>query len=104
MIDDELPLDEEVQRANINAETAKIPWVDLQRFFAAGKTLLVAPNLDLVDVAYAIHRDDASQIKQWQEQSQLDAVSNDQAREWYDNRAEVWAVVIKPWVLVQSIS
>lgn len=41
----------------IHQETAKIPWHDLQRFFASGKTLHVHRGLDLVDVALAMHED-----------------------------------------------
>ena len=35
-----------------DAETAKIAWQELQRFFAQGLAIGVEPELDLVDVAY----------------------------------------------------
>ena len=31
-------------------------------------------------------------------------VSPDLARAWYDRNAELWAVVVAPWVLVQDRS
>ncbi len=94
--------DRELVRAKINTETAKIPWQDLQRFFASGKTLSVNDQLDLVDVAYAFHEDDSKQVEKWVDTEQIVAVSNDQAKQWVDNNSLVWAVVIKPWVLVQD--
>ncbi len=94
--------DRELVRAKINTETAKIPWQDLQRFFASAKTLSVNDQLDLVDVAYAFHEDDSKQVEKWVDTEQIVAVSNDQAKQWVDNNSLVWAVVIKPWVLVQD--
>jgi len=35
---------------------------------------------------------------------QVGEVAPDLARAWYDRNAELWAVVIAPWVLVQDRS
>ena len=93
--------DRELIRAKINSETAKIPWHELQRFFAQGKVMLVATKLDLVDVAIAVEQDQVDQVKTWTETGQLGPVSDDQARNWFEEDASLWAVVVKPWVLVQ---
>jgi hypothetical protein len=102
MIDELLAQDRELVRARINGETARIPWRDLQRFFAAGKVLHVAAGLDLVEVACAVHEDDIERVKRWTEASQLGPVADDRARAWLDSEAAPWAVVVKPWVLVQE--
>lgn len=102
MIEELLRQDRELKRAKINSETAKIPWLELQRFFAAGKVMQVTPGLDLVDVAYALEQDDVEQVRQWTEAARLAPVSDAKAREWVDADALLWAVVIKPWVLVQE--
>ena len=60
MIEELQKQDRDLIRAKINSETAKIPWKELQRFFAGGNTLLVATELDLVDVACAFHQDEAN--------------------------------------------
>ena len=39
-------------KAKVNEETSQIAWKDLQRFFAGGTIIYVAPELDLVDVAF----------------------------------------------------
>ena len=102
MIEELLRQDRELKRAKINSETAKIPWSELQRFFAAGKVMWIESGLDLVDVAYALEQDEIEQVEQWTEASQLAPVSDEQARLWVSADASLWAVVIKPWVLVQE--
>lgn len=90
-------------RAKINLETSRIAWSELQRFFAAGTAVYVAANLDLIEVATRIADDDKAQVQQWMQQGLLGQVSDEQARIWFEGDAELWAVVVKPWVLVQPI-
>ena len=92
----------ELTRAKINSETARIPWKELQRFFASGKTLLVDSELDLVDVGFSFHEDQADKVAQWLELEKVAPVSTELAKRWIENDAEVWAVVVKPWVLIQN--
>ena len=87
----------------INLETAQIHWHELQRFFASGNAVAVDPTLDLTHVAAQIVADNAPQIKAWMDAGLVDAVKDTQAQIWYEQNALVWAVVIKPWVLVQPI-
>lgn len=88
----------------INLETAQIHWRELQRFFASGNAIAVDSNLDLTQVAAQIAADNATQLKLWMESGLVDAVKDSQALQWYEADALVWAVVIKPWVLVQAKS
>ena len=81
---------------------ARIPWRELQRFFAAGKVFHVDAELDLVEVACAVHEDDIERVRGWTEAERLGPVSDERARAWLDSEATLWAVVIKPWVLVQE--
>lgn len=104
MIEELLQQERELERARIVSETARIPWQELQRFFAAGKVMLVATELDLVDVAYAFQLDDVTQVKVWTENRQLSPVNDNQAKQWVADDASLWAVVVKPWVLVQEIT
>ncbi len=104
MIEEFLQQERELERAKIASETAKIPWLELQRFFAAGKVMLVAAELDLVDVAYAFQLDDIEQVRTWTDSQQVSPVNDDQAKHWVASDALLWAVVVKPWVLVQAIT
>ncbi len=88
----------------INLETAQIRWHELQRFFASGSAIAVDASLDLTQVAAQIAANNAAQIKECMDAGLVDAVKDSQALAWYEADALVWAVVIKPWVLVQSIA
>lgn len=92
-----------MQREELNAETAKIPWQELQRFFANGSTIYVSPELDLIDVAIEICHDNKEQIEQWMADESVGHVSDDQAVAWLEADATLWSVVVKPWVLVQPL-
>lgn len=94
----EIPL----EKAKVNLETSLIAWQELQRFFAAGLAIAVDDSLDLVEVAYRFSIDDKNQVQDWMQQQLVAAVNDQQALEWYQQNAEVWAVVVKPWILVQK--
>lgn len=91
-----------IEREKINQETAEIKWSELQRYFAAGRVVHVDDSLDLVDVALYFTRDDAHKIKSLRDAHACDFVADEQAKSWIDSDAIVWAVVVKPWVLVQE--
>lgn len=93
--------EEDIKRASVNLETARIAWKELQRFFASGAAVSVSEGLDLVDVAYQISEDNKAQVTQWMESGQIARVSDAQALAWYEADADVWAVVVRPYVLVQ---
>lgn len=88
--------------SELNLETARIPWRDLQRFFASGSTLAVSPELDLLTVATAMAQDQTGAVQAWLDQGQLGPVQDDQAHRWHEADTTLWALVIKPWVLVQE--
>lgn len=90
-------------RDEILSETSKIAWSDLQRFFAAGKAIYVSVDLDLVEVAVQVSSDNDDLVRQWLGKGKIAPVSDDQARCWIDTDSTVWAVVVKPWVLVQDL-
>lgn len=96
--------DQKVEKAKLNLETAQIAWSELQRFFAQGSVIWVDNSLDLIDVAHHIARDDSAAIKQWMKDKKVAQVSDDQAKAWLAADCDVWSVVVRPLVLVQSIS
>jgi hypothetical protein len=91
----------EIYRAKVNLETSQMAWKDLQRYFASGVALYVADDLDLVEVAFQMSEDNATQIQQWMAAGKFGKVSDEQAGVWYAADALLWAVVVSPWVLVQ---
>jgi len=92
---------QDIDRININLETSRIAWKELQRFFANGSAIFVSGALDLVEVAVQISKDNKAQVAQWMDTGQIARVSDEQALGWYESDANVWAVVVRPYVLVQ---
>lgn len=89
-------------RAKITAETARINWLDLQKFYAAGSVITVDSTVDLIDVAFAFSRDNQAQVAEWLASNLVERTTEEQAKHWYSTQTELWAVVISPWVLVQD--
>jgi hypothetical protein len=89
-------------RAKINGETSRMPWKELLRFFASGAVIVVSDDLDLVEVAARIANDDKDAVAQWMAENRLGKVSDAQAGAWLEADASLWAVVVKPWILVQQ--
>lgn len=96
------PNHQEILRAKVNLETSRIAWKELQRFFASGAAISVSSELDLVEVALQISEDNKVQVEQWLVSGQVGKVSDEQAKAWYEADADVWAVVVSPYVLVQA--
>ncbi|NOQ13919.1 MAG: DUF2288 family protein [Methyloprofundus sp.] len=94
---------EDLTKDKVNQETSQIAWSELQRFFAQGLAVYISPSLDLVKVADAFAKDNKSLVEEWMQQQQVHLVSDQQASKWIQDDAQVWAVVIKPWVLIQDI-
>jgi len=94
VMDDELKI-------KLVQETARMPWRDLQGHFAAGATLFVSPDLDLLDVACKLSRDDTKVLEPYIDKQLLGPVSDTSAMQWFEENREMWTLVIRPWVLVQ---
>jgi hypothetical protein len=92
--------DQELRR-RLNLETSRLPWIELQRHYAGGNVIAVAGELDLIEVAVRMARDDTTAVRGWLETGRVTRVGDAQAAAWLEQDAELWAVVIKPWVLVQ---
>jgi hypothetical protein len=86
----------------LNLETAKINWQELERFFASGNLVLVDESLDLVKVGVKIAQDDKASITEWMNKQALRPVDDQLARQWQGEQTTFWALVIKPWVLIQK--
>ena len=94
--------DEDV-RAKLNRETGKIGWVELEKHFASGNVVTVSPELDLIEVAYQVSQDNKVAVEPWVTAQQLAPATDEHAVQWHQENTELWAVVVAPLVLVQSI-
>lgn len=89
-------------RADFLAQTARIPFAELQRYFAAGQLVLVGDSLDLVDVATELAMDNAQRFQGWIDAGDIAPVDDATALAWLSDEKSLWAVVANPWVLVQD--
>lgn len=89
-------------RDRLNRETARIPWAELERQFAAGAVVYVAPGLDLIEVGVSMAKDDKAVLADLIAQQRVGRVSDTQAQAWQEAGASLWAVVVAPFVLVQE--
>ena len=64
--------------------------------------IYVSDELDLVDVAIAVANDDKASVEQWMQINQVSVANDAQAKRWHAEDATLWAVVIRPFVLVQE--
>lgn len=88
--------------SKLNRETAKIPWLELQHFQQQEAVIEVSSRLDLVAVAVAMAEDNKYQIAEYLNRGEIKRVSAERAAEWTAASAALWAVVVAPWVLVQT--
>ena len=90
--------------AKLNSETGRLHWRELERHFARGAVVKVAPGMDLVAVAVRFAQDDTAAIAAWLQTGQVGRASTEDAVAWPGRQSTFWAVVVAPWVLVQEIA
>lgn len=84
-------------------ETARVSWGEIERLFGAGKVVRVAEGLDLVEVAQAFADDNAAALRTWMDASRVGLLDDAHALRWSSEpQISLWAVVVRPWVLVQE--
>lgn len=83
-------------------ECVRVAWRELHRFYLGGKAVSVHPGHDLVYVASRIVVDLERRIQECMAAGQVSAVTDDQALGWQKTNAELLAVIIEPYVLVQQ--
>ena len=90
-------------RAKLNLETAQLAWPELERHFARGDVIKVAPGLDLVDVALRVAENDSASVQAWLADGRIARADLADAEDWHARQPMFWAVVVAPWVLVQEV-
>ncbi|HEY5800969.1 MAG TPA: DUF2288 domain-containing protein [Burkholderiaceae bacterium] len=93
---------DDLLRTRLNQETARIPWSELERHFAAGNVVWIAPGLDLIEIGVLLANDDKDTLAPLIEQGKVARVSDAQAGAWSATGNTLWSVVIAPFVLVQE--
>ena len=95
--------DREVLRAKLNLETARLDWQTLERHFARGVVIKLAPGMDLIDAALHVAENNAAAVQTWLADGRMSRAEMADAENWHTRKPVFWAVVVAPWVLVQEI-
>lgn len=97
------PLSDQELKDKIKNETAPIPWQDLQIPFARGIIIQVSGHLEITEVAFEISKNNLMTVNQWVEEGKLSHVRDEQALEWFNQKADLLTTIVKPWVLIQEL-
>ena len=92
----------EILRAKLNLETAQLAWPELERHFARGVVVKIAPGMDLVDAALQFAENNTAAIQTWLEDGRVARAELADAEDWHARQPRFWAVVVAPWVLIQE--
>lgn len=87
----------------LNSETSKIPWSELQTFFAAGQVVFLEQGVDLIEIAAEFSLDNKERLAPLIEHGTMAIMQEAQSLRWLEEKQIVWAVVVAPWVLVQAV-
>lgn len=88
--------------AKLIGETAIIEWKALERFWAKGDLIWVAPPLDLIVVASAFAQNQSETVAKWRADGTVVPVPADLAASLQARDPEIWAVVVSPFILIQE--
>jgi hypothetical protein len=89
--------------AQLNNETAKLSWSELEKHFARGSVIKVTKGMDLIEVAAIVAKDDKPSLEAMMADGSVGNATTDDAKLWHECSNDFWAVVVAPWVLVQAI-
>jgi hypothetical protein len=91
-------------RGRLRTEVMSSYWEDLAPHQARGALLLLAPSVDLLEVAEAMAADDSARVAGWLKGGQLARVTAAEA-ETLEGTEDLrfQFVVVQPWVLAQRL-
>ena len=89
-------------RARIAQEIQRVDWKPLGPHAKRGGLVLVDPQLDLLEVAVAVARDDRAKVQRWMSEQQLSKPTEAQIESWKEEADERFTVaIVQPYVLVR---
>ncbi len=91
----------ELLRHKLSLETALISWRELEVHYARGSVIQVSAELDLVEAGLQLIQDSKTQFEAWLADNLIHSPETTDAAAWHAQDAQVWALVIAPWVLIQ---
>ncbi len=89
-------------RARLSEDIHRVDWKPLAPHAKRGALVMVAPELDLVEVGTAVAQDQGDQVRQWLDSRQLSRPAEADAEAWSQEAEERFTVlIVQPYVLAQ---
>ena len=89
-------------RARLAHEIHRVDWTPLGPHAQRGGMILVDPQLDLLEVAVAVARDDSERVGRWMRERQLRKPTEAQIEIWQNETGERFTIaIVQPYVLAQ---
>ncbi|HET9237912.1 MAG TPA: DUF2288 family protein [Oligoflexus sp.] len=95
-------MSEQELRQKLRAEVDQVPWSALVRHFAFGRVYIVRSPWNLIDAAWALHKDARSEVQAALGQKLLEQPTDAEAQAWMNSSASFDVLVISPFVLIQA--
>lgn len=89
-------------RKKFEIEIGPADWKTLRPHLLRDAVILVAPDLDLIDVGIKVAEDDKAAIVQWIRAGKLTKPTPREAAVWEKGETDPLAVIVSPFVLVQQ--
>lgn len=87
-------------RAELAEMVDQAEWGWLEEHAKRGRIIVVAPNLDLVEVGVAIAEDNVTTVQQWMEDSWISYPTEEQISVWNQDKTQSFSsLIIQPFVL-----
>lgn len=90
-------------RDKLKSEVMATDFAALAPHFARGALIMLASDLDLLDVAEAVARDERAKVEAWLTTQRLWRATDDEARSAAAGSARFQFVIVQPWVLAQAL-
>ncbi len=85
-------------------DLAEVDWKEMRIHLKRDAIILVAAELDLVEVALAVAEDDKSQVETWIGQEQLGKPNAEQLESWEKQLNKPFRLlIVQPYILAQEV-
>jgi hypothetical protein len=78
-------------------------WAELVPHFARGALIVAREDLDLLEAAVALTRDDTTSVEAWLADGRLRRVDDVEGRAWMTVPPRFQFIIVQPWVLAQVL-
>jgi len=88
----------------LQAEIARVTWMDLRQHAARNALFVVRGDASLIDVAIAVSEDDKAAVEAWLTEEQLSRPTAEEHEAWETDLSRPFDfVIVQPFVLARAV-